>query len=79
MARQGNRSKLPAKANAASKVVGSVAPTSEAGMIVTYQGEEQTLKLRDYGSFKKLIQAAVEMQKTDLHFEWSYYDSLPQP
>ena len=77
MARQGNKSKLPAKATAASKAVGVVNSTIEAGFVVIFQGEEIVLKQQEYGSFKKLLHAAIEMQNKDPHFSWEYFDKLP--
>jgi len=78
MSRQGNKTKLPAKEAAASKVVGRLQSTVTAGMIVIYQGERIVMKQVDYGSFKKLLQAAIKLQNKDAEFTWTYYDTLPQ-
>ena len=78
MARQPNRSKLPAKENAAAKVAGCLQPTAEAGMVVYFKGEQLTLRQESYGSFKKLLKVAIDMQKRDPNFSWLYFDKLPE-
>lgn len=77
MSRQGNKAKLPTKEVVAAKVVGHLPSTLGAGLVVIYNGEEIVLKQTDYGSFKKLLQAAIKMQNKDPQFSWRYLDHLP--
>ena len=73
-----NKTKLPKKESAAAKTAKVVAPTTEAGFVVVYNGEQIKMRQRDYGGFKKLLAAAIKLQDKDRNFSWEYYDMLPK-
>lgn len=68
--------KLPNKEAAATKVIGTVPVKPKAGFVVCYKGEQITMELEAYGSFKKLLAAAIKMQDKDPYFTWDYKDNL---
>ena len=70
--------KLPNKETLAKKLI-NPGNSCLGGMICIFQGEEVVLRQATYGSFKKLIQAAIKLQKSDPHFTWRYLDTLPDP